>query len=119
MPKRLLIIDDDETSRFLYRYYFRGISDIEIIAEFDNAEEALLQIPCLKPDTVIVDYSLPGMSGIDFAERVDQYSGIKVLLVTGHDNEYINSKLNNTPRIATVQKNWSEQAVEHIIAFCR
>jgi len=58
MSRRVMIIDDDDTCMFLYKHHFRGVSGVEIIAEFDNAEEALAQINQLKPDVVIVDYKL-------------------------------------------------------------
>lgn len=103
----------------MYRYHFRGVSNVEIIAEFENAEEALLQIPQLKPDIVIVDYSLPGMSGIEFAEQLNQHPKIKVLLVTGHEPDHFNSGLRGSPNFDIVKKDWSEQAIERIIALCK
>jgi DNA-binding NarL/FixJ family response regulator len=117
MPKRIVIIDDDETSRFLYRYYFQSVSDIEIIAEFDNAEEALPQIPQLKPDVVIVDYTLPGMSGIELADRLNQYPEMKVLLVTGHERDSLNSALKCSPTFEFFLKDWSDRTMERIINF--
>jgi DNA-binding NarL/FixJ family response regulator len=117
MPKRIVIIDDDETSIFLYRYYFQSVSDIGIIAEFDNAEEALSQIPRLKPDVVIVDYSLPGMSGIELADRLSQYPEMKILLVTGHDRDSLNSALKCSPTFEFFLKDWSSRTMERIIDF--
>ncbi len=119
MPKRIVIIDDDETSRFLYRHYFRGVSDVEIIAEFENAEEALLEIPRLKPDVVIVDYTLPGMSGIELADRLNQYPEMKVLLVTGRERDSFNSALKCSPTFEFFLKDWSDCSMERIIDFCK
>jgi DNA-binding NarL/FixJ family response regulator len=119
MPKRIIIIDDDETSIFLYRYYFQSVSDIEIIAEFDNAEEALSQIPQLKPDVVIVDYTLPGMSGIELADRLSRYPLMKVLLVTGHDRDSLNLALKCSPTFEFFLKDWSDRTMERIINFCK
>jgi DNA-binding NarL/FixJ family response regulator len=118
MPKRIVIIDDDESCLFLYRYHFRDVSGVDIIAEFDNAEEALIQIPQLRPDGVIADYSLPGMSGIEFAEQLIQYPEIKVLLVTGHALYYLKSRMKHPPNFDVIQKDWSETALEHIKTFC-
>jgi len=119
MPKRIIIIDDDETSRFLYRYYFQSVSDIEIIAEFDNAEEAFLEIPRLMPDVVIVDYTLPGMSGIELADRLGQYPEMKVLLVTGRERDSFNSDLKRLPAVEIFLKDWSDRTMERIINFCK
>ncbi len=103
----------------MYRHHLRNVSDVEIIAEFENAEEALLQIPQLKPDSVIVDYTLPGMSGIELAERLNQYPEIKVVLVSGQDQDYINSKVKYPLNLNIVHKEWTERAMARIIAFCR
>jgi two-component system phosphate regulon response regulator PhoB len=88
MTKHLVIIDDEETCRILYTHLLRNIPGVKIIAEFENAEQALVQIPEMKVDIVIVDYVLPGMSGIEFAERLQKFTEIKVLIVTGHECEY-------------------------------
>jgi DNA-binding NarL/FixJ family response regulator len=119
MSRRVMIIDDDDTCMFLYKHHFRGFSGVEIIAEFDNAEEALAQINQLKPDVVIVDYKLPGMSGIEFVERVQQYPEIKILLVTGHDRDYFKSMTKNPLKFDIVKKDWSEKTIEYIFAFCK
>jgi DNA-binding NarL/FixJ family response regulator len=119
MPKRIVIIDDDETSRFLYRYYFKSVSEVEIIAEFENAEDALAEIPLLKPDMVIVDYTLPGMSGLEFAGRLNQYPEMKVSLVTGREPDSFNSALKCSPTFNFFLKDWSDGTLKRIIDFCK
>lgn len=118
MPKKIMIIDDDDTCRFLYRYHFRGVSEVEIIAEFDNAEDALVQVAVLKPDIVIVDHKLPGMSGIEFIEKIQQHPQIKIFLVTGHNQDFFKTAPGSSLNIDIVQKDWSEKSVKHIIDSC-
>jgi len=118
MPKRLLIIDDDETWRFLYRYQLRHIPDFQIIAEFETAEDALLQIHQLKPDLVIVDYILPGMTGIEFTRRLESHPDIKVLLATGHERDHFNSMMENSQNFDIIEKVWSEKVLGKMRAFC-
>lgn len=119
MPKRIVIIDDDETYRFLYQYHFRDVADIEIVGEFERAEDALQQIPHLKPDLVIVDYTLPGMSGIECAERLLKYPDIKVLIATGHDREKLVSDLKGPLKFEVLYKDWTEANIERIKALCK
>ena len=119
MTKRLVIIDDEETYRILYMHLLCNVPDVEIIAEFENAEQALAQIPEMKVDIVIVDYVLPGMSGIECAERLRKFPEIKVLLVTGHESGYINSKLNGTKNFEIIQKDWSKRGLARIEEFCK
>jgi DNA-binding NarL/FixJ family response regulator len=119
MSKRIVIIEDDEPSMVLYRLNLSGVPDIEIIAEFDNAEDALLQIPDLKPDVVIVDYSLPGMSGIEFAERLHKNLEIKILIATNHNPAHLVSKMIIPHNVEVIRKDWSEENLEYILKFCR
>ncbi len=119
MRKRIIIVDDDEPSRFLFRVYLGRVSGLEIVGEFANGEDALSQIPHLAPNAAIVDYTLPGMSGLEFAKELGQYPEIKILLVTAHDSDFMKTKLASAPNVDFVQKSWSEEALEHIIRFCK
>jgi two-component SAPR family response regulator len=120
MPRRVIIIDDDSASLLLYKRNFRNADSIQVVGEFERAEDALLQIPLLKPDVAITDYSLPGISGFDFAKQTQvQYPGIKILLVTCHDPEFLNSTLiAPVPNISIVQKTWSKNDMNRIINLC-
>lgn len=89
MTIKVVIVEDNETWRFVYRRKLRGAADIEVIGEFDRGEEALVQIPHLNPGVVVVDVSLPGMSGFEFAEKMKKYPDVKVMLATSHAKEYL------------------------------
>ena len=119
MAKRIIIIDDDETSRFLYRYHFRKISELQIVGEFETGEDALPKIPELRPEVIIVDYTLPGMSGIDFVQKLTQFPTVKILLVSGHEVNHFGSAPKNSPPFHIFQKDWSDQNIESIIACCK
>ncbi|CAN5881838.1 hypothetical protein BH24DEI2_BH24DEI2_09970 [soil metagenome] len=50
-----------------------------------SAEDALQALPALRPDLVLVDVSLPGMSGLKLVERLCvQRPTLKTLMVSGH-----------------------------------
>jgi|GEM_PF-1700286 DNA-binding NarL/FixJ family response regulator len=119
MTKRIIIIDDDATHRLLYKHRLQSNSEVEIIGEFENAEEALDKIPHLKPNLVITDYKLPGMSGIDVATQLKQYSEIKVVLVSNHNPEYFSSVLKTPVTCDIIQKDWSKGTFDRILGFCR
>jgi DNA-binding NarL/FixJ family response regulator len=119
MTKRIVIIDDDATHRLLYKHRLQSFSGVEIVGEFEKAEEALDNIPLLKPNVVITDFTLPGMSGIDVAERLKQYPEIKVFLVSNHAPEYFSSVLKTPVICEIIQKDWSKGAFDRILGFCR
>lgn len=60
-----------------------GESDIEVVGEADCGEDALPQIRKLKPDVVLCDLHLPGVSGLEVTERILKGDhGTRVIVVS-------------------------------------
>jgi DNA-binding NarL/FixJ family response regulator len=115
MPIKVLILEDDMIWRTLYRLLLEKDTDVEIIAEFETAEEALRQIPRLCPDVAVVDLSLPGMRGEEFAKRLKEYPAIKVIIVTAHDPAYVASL--QLQEMSVVDKTYSNELLQKIKAI--
>lgn len=64
---RVLLVEDEPIARVRARRALDGIADLEIVGEADNALEALRQIAELKPDFLLLDIDIPGLSGLDLA----------------------------------------------------
>ena len=64
-PSRILIADDDALVREAYRSFFDGQSDFSLVAEARNGAEAVDAYMVVRPDIVLMDLQMPGMSGID------------------------------------------------------
>ncbi len=63
-PIRVLLVDDHALVRSAIRQALDA-PDIEVVGEARNAEEALDLAPRLRPDLVLLDIDLPGMTGIE------------------------------------------------------
>jgi DNA-binding NarL/FixJ family response regulator len=63
-PIRVLLVDDHALVRSAIRQALDA-PDIEVVGEARNAEEALELAPRLRPDLLLLDIDLPGMSGIE------------------------------------------------------
>lgn len=60
---------------------------LQLVATFRTAEAALLELPLLKPDIVVMDINLPGMSGIECVRRTKQErSAIQFMMFTVYEN---------------------------------
>lgn len=90
LPIRVLIIDDHPLFRQGIRWTLEDATDIEVIGEAENGQEALKLTERLNPDVVLVDINLPGLNGLEVArviKRRDPRMGIIVLSVYEDDDQ--------------------------------
>jgi response regulator RpfG family c-di-GMP phosphodiesterase len=81
---RLLLVDDDRGLRTLLRTTFE-VFDIEV-DEADSGFAALEQIAASRPDVVVLDIHMPGMSGLELCtnlKRDEETAEIGIVLLTG------------------------------------
>ena len=67
---RVFLLDDHELTRTGFRYILDRAGDIEIVGDSGTGEAALAALPALAPDILLCDLYLPGVSGVEVAERV-------------------------------------------------
>ena len=70
MTIRVYIVDDHALVRTGFRLILGGQTDIEGVGDAESAEDALPEIRQLRPDIVLCDLHLPGLSGLELTERV-------------------------------------------------
>ena len=83
MDIRVYMVDDHALVRAGMRMILGGQSDIEVVGEAGSGEAALPEIRRLKPDVVLCDLHLPGISGLEVTERIVRGGhGIRVVVVS-------------------------------------
>ena len=83
MTIRVFLLDDHALVRSGLRMLLSAEIDIEVIGEADCGETALPMIRKLKPDVVLCDLHLPGISGLEVTERIVKGDyGSKVVVVS-------------------------------------
>lgn len=83
----MAVVEDDVALRDSLRHFLGLAPDVECVGEFGSAEEALAALPDLKPDVVLMDINLPGLSGIDCVRRLKgRLPQTQVLMVTVFDD---------------------------------
>ena len=88
MKRRIFIVEDHPLVRESYIMFFNMTDDLEVCGSSSSAEEALEVLEEAKPDVLVVDVSLPGMSGIDLIETLQEsHALLPTLVLTGHDND--------------------------------
>jgi DNA-binding NarL/FixJ family response regulator len=64
-----------------------SVSDIRCVGAYASAEKALEQIPNRRPDVVLMDIQLPGISGIECAARLKlAMPAVQILMVTVYED---------------------------------
>ncbi|MFD0738216.1 response regulator [Lysobacter koreensis] len=83
MTIRVLIVDDHALVRAGMRMILSAEIDIEVIGDAESGEQALPLIRSLKPDVVLCDLHLPGISGLEVTERVVRGAyGARMIIVS-------------------------------------
>jgi len=83
----ILVVDDSATSRLLFRAYMPKEGDY-LIYEAQDAESALEKAAEVKPDIVVLDYSMPGKNGVEIAELLKaQGLEAKFVLLTANTQQ--------------------------------
>jgi DNA-binding NarL/FixJ family response regulator len=67
---RVIVVDDHELIREGLTSLLRREPDIDLVALVATAEEALEVVPKVAPDVAVIDYNLPGMTGVELCERL-------------------------------------------------
>lgn len=93
--KNCIIVDDEFFSRERIKHFIKDYRQLNLIAEFSSANEALNQIENLKFDLVFLDIEMPGINGIEFAKKLLQRS-CKIIFITAHSNFALQSFEANT-----------------------
>ena len=84
MPRKILIADDDLEILALVRRHLRKTD--AVVVEASDGEEALAMAREEKPDLVILDVMMPGMSGWEVCRAIredDALAGTAVIMLTG------------------------------------
>src|SRR5262245_1938116 len=79
MPRTVLVADDSSTMRRVVEITFSG-EDFRVVAT-SNAEEAIQRAREVRPDVVLADATMPGMTGYDLCRAVRGDQGLRAVPV--------------------------------------
>jgi two-component system phosphate regulon response regulator PhoB len=88
MPAAILVVEDEPAIQELVSYSLRQAR--HLVSSAKNAEEAMESINEVLPDLVLLDWMLPGMSGVDFARmlrRTARTKNIPIIMLTARAEE--------------------------------
>jgi CheY-like chemotaxis protein len=87
-PPRILVADDDETTRTMYAFFLEHAGlQVDVAAD---GPEILMLAADQRPDVVVTDLAMPTMNGLAVTRRLkadSRTATIRVIAVTGHQSE--------------------------------
>jgi DNA-binding NarL/FixJ family response regulator len=84
-PVRILIADDHSVVRAGLRALLERRSGFQVISEAGTGEEAVQKAIEQKPDIVVMDVRMPGISGIEACRKItEQLPDVRVLILTSY-----------------------------------
>lgn len=90
-PVRVVLVDDHEIVRAGLSTLLAREPDIEVVGTAATGEAGLVLVRDLLPDILVVDYRMPGISGVEVCERVmAEHESVSVILLTTYlDDEVV------------------------------
>jgi DNA-binding NarL/FixJ family response regulator len=87
-PITVAIVEDLDEVRDGLTQFINGDPEFDVVEVFTNAEKAVLSLPRLQPDIVIMDINLPGMNGIDCIISVkESCPATQFMMFTVYEND--------------------------------
>lgn len=83
MSIKAVIVDDERLARVELRRLLAAHPEVEIAGEASGGDEALAMISALAPDLLFLDIEMPGMTGFELLERLEDVP--TVIFTTGYD----------------------------------
>jgi DNA-binding response OmpR family regulator len=81
--KRILIVDDEENIRFLYKEELEDEGFAVDLAK--NGEEALEKVNQFQPDLITLDIKMPGLNGLEVLKRIrEQKRNLPIILCSAY-----------------------------------
>ena len=108
--RRILIADDHELMRRGLRGLLESHDEWAVCGEAVEGNEAVRKSTELRPDLVIMDVNLPGLSGIEAAQQIRlEREAAKILFFTVHDSDEIIREIIGVGALGYVAKSRASQ----------
>ena len=115
---KAIIVDDEPLMMRKFARLSEGIKDLNIVGQFENAEQALSFMEKEPVEVAFLDVEMPIMDGITLAEKLqDIRHDIMIVFITAYD-EYIR-EFNNIGGDYYLIKPYTREVIEHMMEKLR
>lgn len=87
-PKTVYLVDDHTMTRAGMRALVNDLPGFTVVGDHGDARQAIEEIDRCHPDLVLLDITMPGLSGIDAIAGIrDVHPGVRILMLSHHEGE--------------------------------
>lgn len=105
MKKKVLIVDDNLLVRQSLCELFKREGDFDVCGQAENGQEAIEKAQWLRPDLVVTDLSMPGMTGLEEARRLKKLMpGLPVIIYTFYNDPFVVKQARSAGVFAVISK---------------
>lgn len=102
---RVVLAEDHELLRQSFVRLLNRQPDFEVVGEANTGESAIAMARELRPDIVLMDVSLPGMSGLEATRIIaDEVPEVRVIGLSMHDEEEMSGTMRAAGAVGYVPK---------------
>jgi len=87
MPVRVLIVDDSAFIRKALADILRKDSDIQVVGEAKDGDEAIEKFKELRPDVITLDYEMPKKNGIEVIREIMKIKPTPIVMISSYTKE--------------------------------
>ena len=116
-PVKVLLVDDHAVVRMGFKMLLESASDIKVVAEAENGEQAVKLYMEHHPDVVVMDITMPGIGGIEAIDRIiAKDNTARILVLSAHEDSVHPKRVLNAGAMGYLTK---RSAAEELIKAIR
>ena len=116
-PVNVMLVDDHAVVRMGFKMLLESASDIKVIAEAENGEQAVKLFVEHHPDVVVMDITMPGIGGLEAIERImAKDNSARILVLSAHEDSVHPKRVLNAGAMGYLTK---RSAAEELIKAIR
>jgi len=116
MPNRILVVDDSPTLRGVVRKILAGSRFIFHVEETGDGAEALRRLGAAPYDYVLLDYTMPGLSGMELLAHIKLEASLaNVIVMSSTQDEAVKDRIRRVGAIAFLSKPFYPADIEAVL----
>jgi two-component system invasion response regulator UvrY len=113
----VMLVDDHAVVRMGFKMLLESASDVKVVAEAENGEQAIKLYMEHHPDVVVMDITMPGIGGMEAIERImAKDNAARILVLSAHEDSVHPKRVLNAGALGYLTK---RSAPEELIKAIR